>query len=119
MGVFDSLRCKYPLPIDGVNHLEFQSKDTPAQFQDDYEIREDGTLWHHEYDVEDHSDQNATGIMRIFESLACVNERWVPEIFTGEIGFYGLRDQKDYSSEVAFVAFFVKGKVTEILVTER
>lgn len=56
MGTFDYLRCKYPLPLAGANALTFQTKNTPAQFLDTYELREDGTLWHEAYDTEDHSD---------------------------------------------------------------
>lgn len=55
MGMFDYLRCKYPLPIDGTQHLLYQTKSTPAQFLDHYEIREDGSLWHQEYDTVDKS----------------------------------------------------------------
>ena len=45
MGMFDDIKCKYPLPLDGANALDYQTKDTDAQNLDNYEIREDGTLW--------------------------------------------------------------------------
>lgn len=57
MGMFDTLRCKYPLPVTGASDLVYQTKDTPAQWLDYYEIREDGTLWHEAYDTEDQSPQ--------------------------------------------------------------
>lgn len=56
MGMFDDIKCKYPLPLNGANDLVYQTKDTPAQFLDKYEIREDGTLWHENYDIEDQSE---------------------------------------------------------------
>lgn len=39
MGMFDDLRCHYPLPREGANALAYQTKDTPAQWMDLYEIR--------------------------------------------------------------------------------
>lgn len=97
MGMFDEIRCLYPLPLEGANTRTYQTKDTPSQGLDNYEIREDGTLWHEEYDIEDHSDPNATGIERIFGCCARVNERWEPVDFTGEIRFYDFR--RDYDDE--------------------
>ena len=49
MGMFDYLRCEYPLP-DGFDAAKiwFQTKDTDAQYLDEYEIRDDGSLWHAE-----------------------------------------------------------------------
>lgn len=64
MGMFDYLQCKYPLPNAGDNDLEYQTKDTPAQFLDRYEIRVDGSLRHLDYDIEDKSDPNAEGFAR-------------------------------------------------------
>jgi hypothetical protein len=45
VGVFDYVNCKYPLPVPGTQDLEYQTKDTPEQYLESYEIREDGTLW--------------------------------------------------------------------------
>lgn len=106
MGMFDYLKCKYPLPGVGDNDLQYQTKDTPAQMIDHYEIRADGSLWHLNYDIEDRSDPNAQGIARLFGILGRVNERWEPVPFTGEIRFYC------YVSEIQcteFSAYFVNG----------
>ena len=46
MGMFDDLRCEYPLP-DGYEGTVFQTKDTPTQFLEKYTIRKDGVLVHH------------------------------------------------------------------------
>ncbi len=103
MGMFDNLRCKYPLPVDGANALEYQTKDTPAQYLELYEIREDGTLWHELYDTEDHSERGKwiaanpnkpeedapQGISALLGCMARVNQRWeqLPD-FTGEVCFH-------------------------------
>lgn len=106
MGMFDYLKCKYPLPDAGDNDLEYQTKDTPAQFLDNYEIRADGSLWHLDYDIEDKSDPNAEGLARWAGRISHVNERWEPVPFTGEIRFY------HYASETGrteYSAYFVNG----------
>jgi hypothetical protein len=89
MGMFDYVKCLYLLP-DGEDGsaIEFQTKDTDAQYMDLYEIREDGTLWHQVYDVEDHSDHKAEGIMRFSGCMTRVREHWVQEFTTGAINFY-------------------------------
>lgn len=46
MGMFDGVRCRYPLPWPEVQEDTWQSKDTPAQYLELYEIRADGSLWH-------------------------------------------------------------------------
>ena len=105
MGMFDYVRCHYPLP-DGAGALEYQTKDTPAQWLDQYEIRADGTLWHQAYDTEDRSDPNAEGFMRLFGCATRVNERWEPVALTGEIVFYA----DDYE----FSAYFVGGTLKHL-----
>jgi hypothetical protein len=108
MGMFDWLRCKYPLPLPGANNLHYQTKDTPEQYLDLYKIREDGTLWHETYDVEDRSDPNAEGLMALFGAMTRVNKRWEPCDMTGEIRFYTGDNQKQW---VEFSAYMVKGKL--------
>jgi hypothetical protein len=114
MGMYDELRCKYPLPVEGATKLLFQTKDTPVQFTDLYEIRADGTLWHQEYDLEDRSNPKAKGIRRLIGCMTRVNKRWRKvKDFTGEIRFYtGLG--KYYSGWVEFSAYFVKSKLDNL-----
>ncbi len=115
MGMFDNLICKYPLPVDGANDLVYQTKDTDAQFLDDYEIREDGTLWHQEYDIEDKSDKNAEGIFRLAGCLTRINERWEQDFLTREIRFYTNIGEKGW---IEFSAYFVKGQLKELNLIE-
>lgn len=110
MGMYDSIYCRYPLPGLGVLDDEFQTKDTPPQFLEVYEIREDGTLWHQEYDVVDRSDPEATGLRRICGIMARENLRWAQEWYTGTIQFYTCREGK----WIEFVAEFLGGKLQQI-----
>ena len=118
MGMYDDIKCHYPLPVKGANALSFQTKDTPNQFCDLYEIRADGTLWHEEYDIEDHSDPNANGIMRLVGCMARVNKRWVQDLFTGEICFYSFLDDHNRTGWVEFAADFLDGKLTGLRIIE-
>lgn len=113
MGMFDYIHCKYPLPIEGANSLEFQSKDTDAQLCDRYEIREDGTLWHQDYDVEDRSDPNAEGLEALFGCMTSVNHRWVQDFMTGEISFYASSGPPE-DEWIEFSAYFVKGQLKHL-----
>lgn len=110
MGMYDSIYCRYPLPGLGVVDDEFQTKDTPSQFLEVYEIREDGTLWHQEYDVVDRSDPEATGLRRICGIMARENQRWVREWHSGTIQFCTSRD----GGWIEFEADFVGGKLRQI-----
>lgn len=46
MGMFDWIRCEYPLPDEpnGAS-IRFQTKDTPNQMLDEYRIDANGDLW--------------------------------------------------------------------------
>lgn len=119
MGVFDYLRCKYPLPVEGANELEYQTKDTDAQYLDHYEIREDGSLWQQDYDIEDRSDKSAPegDPARFIGCMTPVNKRWVPcADFTGEIEFYtGWPEKPGYDSGwLEFSAYFVDGAIKHL-----
>ncbi len=112
MGMFDELYCKYPLPVSGLESICFQTKDTPAQFLDLYEIRNDGTFWHETYDIEDQSDPQAEGIRRLAGLMARVNQRWERLDFKGEVVFYGYTDSQEAGGTdelFVFSAYFVDG----------
>ena len=119
MGMFDDLRCDYPLPAEGANALAYQTKDTPAQYMEQYVIREDGTLWGEEYDTEDQSDPNAEGLSRLIGCATRVNKRPVQVAdFTGELRFYTFEkdsfDDRDPGSWVEWSSYFVDGKLKEV-----
>ena len=107
MGMFDEIRCRYPLPVPGWEETLFQTKDTPEQWMEQYEIRADGTLWHEDYDIEDRSDPKAEGLLALCGCMTRVNCRWVNSDFTGEIRFCSLRKPE----WIEFSAYFVKGAI--------
>jgi len=110
MGMFDSVRCLYPLPLAGANDRTYQTKDTPAQFCDNYEIREDGTLWHQAYDL-------------VEEDWSPKNRRWEPvEDFTGEVRFYDFQrawnDGDGCDGWIEWSAYFENGKIARLNLIE-
>lgn len=113
MGMFDEIKCEYPLPVKGANKLVFKTKSTPAQYIDLYEIRKDGTLWHETYDVEDRSDPKAKGILRMAGCMTRINQRWEQVNMTGEIRFYTFTGKKR-DQLLEFSAYFVDGKLNQI-----
>lgn len=132
MGMFDDIRCKYPLPLPGANDLAYQTKDTEHQYLDQYEIREDGTLWHEDYDTEDHSDRakwKAThpgeeppkelsdALSAFCGCMTRVNKRWEKVMFTGEIGFYTTLGE-DHSGWIEWSADFIDGELKSIVLIE-
>lgn len=137
MGMFDDIKCKYPLPMDGANALNYQTKDTPAQYLDLYEIREDGTLWHEDYDIEDQSDsakwerehpgeESPKELDAFCGCMSKVNKRWEQIKLTGEICFYSMYGVKDgklanvttRAGWLEWSAYFVDGKLNQLHMLE-
>ncbi len=114
MGMFDKIRCKYPLPVEGSNALTFQTKDTPDQFLSLYEIRKDGSLWFQNCKIVDRSNPKAKGFARFCGIFTRTKPRWVPvKNLTGEIRFYEALGE--YSTGwIEFSAYFVKGKIKHL-----
>lgn len=117
MGMFDQVRCRYPLPGVGVLDAEFQTKDTPAQFCEDYEIREDGTLWRQHYEIVDRSDPtDPDPLKRAFGSMARENGQWEREFLSGAMRFY----TKEGDEWLEFEALFLNGALQDVIrVTEK
>jgi hypothetical protein len=100
MGMFDNIR------YDGYN---YQTKDTPAQALDQYHIKDDGTLWHTEYDVEWIEDGGMFGgyiEQHNHRDVFCAD-------FTGEIRFYRSLD-KEHRKWEEYSTYFLKGNLREI-----
>lgn len=116
MGMFDYIKSSFPLPLPEVQDKQFQTKDTPSQFCDEYEIRADGTLWREEYDIVDKSDHTKEGIGRLIGMMTRVNKRWVEEKFTGEIVFYNqmVDDAYHKGGWVEFSSHFIDGKLQSV-----
>lgn len=109
MGMFDDIRCKYPLPVEGANNLDYQTKDTPDQSLDRYEIREDGTLWHEKYDTKIESPPDAPlGFYWHRE-----NKRWEPVKMKGGLRFYTTLPP-DHSGWIEWQAEFEDGQLKQV-----
>lgn len=105
MGMFDNIRCYYKLPVRSVQYHEFQTKDTPRQFCDNYEIHVDGTLWQEDYTIKP---TEGTGWKQI-------NKHWVFCDFTGEIRFYDIVSKRiNPGGWIEFSAYFKNGKLREL-----
>jgi hypothetical protein len=99
MGMFDNIKYE---------GNEYQTKDTPAQLLDYYEIRADGTLWHQEYDLVIIPDEDAL----LKQRWNYENKRWeFCEDFIGEIRFYRALDSDNWEE---YSAYFKDGKLREI-----
>jgi hypothetical protein len=111
MGMFDNVRCEYPLPVDGANEFLFQTKDTPAQYLDDYEIRADGTLWYEEYDARIEETEDAPlGFWMHRE-----NRRWTPLDFTGELEIHHYECESPFGTYYSFRFWFRDGVVKDLI----
>lgn len=101
MGMFDYLKCRYPLPVEGANDLDFQTKSLYKRL-DDFEIREDGTLWK--------KPDNET--------------EWYKFNFTGEIRFHAIwneefiNEEAKYSGWIDFSAYFIDGAIQSVSVIQ-
>jgi hypothetical protein len=88
MGMFDYVKCDYPLPWPEASGFgyEWQSQDTDDQYLSRYEIRADGTLWHERYDIRNEADEKAPlGFWQHRE-----NVRWEQVKQTGEVELHHL-----------------------------
>jgi hypothetical protein len=106
MGMFD-----YIVYRDEV----YQTKDTPSQMLDKYEIKQDQTsghfyLWHEEYESDwvDDEDRFAGGYMKQY------NHRWVAcKDFDGEIRFYRTADD-NHQTWIEYKSLFMDGRMLKI-----
>ncbi len=94
MGMYDRIKCNYPLP-GNPPVIEFQTKDLDNCL-DDYEITADGRLILHQWDWEETPEDdkpypNATGIKAIFGCIRKVegSHREINQEYHGDLNFYG------------------------------
>ena len=105
MGMFDYITY---------NGNKYQTKDTPAQYMDNYEIR-NNQLWHENYDAEWIDPEEGSE----FGHIEKRNLRWVfREKFIGEIRFYRLLDKKTDTWE-EYSSYFYKGQLKELHLLEK
>lgn len=129
--MFDTITCKYPLPRPdnpmelkdfNFNSTSFQTKDLENGL-DNYEIREDGSLWIRRTESERvEGDKKAKSFIDRFGHMKLIKEWWEPTKFTGVIEFYnsigfdGEVDRDSYEKDywVEFIATFVDGQITTV-----
>ena len=109
MGMFDYIKCKYPLPISGLNDINFQTKSLDNCLEQ-YEIREDGTLWREICRYEDHSDKSLQTLKRFAGACTRIHEGWELHTDACTICFY----ESVNNIWVEFKAQFVDGKLHKI-----
>lgn len=123
MGLFDNVRFSYPLPIPQAQGELFQTKDLENQLGT-YVVEGDGSLWRVDYDIEDRSDPNATGLVALARRMTRVNPRPTPYPYSGVINLYGDYPVIDPITQaraegvVELVAVFANGQMTQLSVVE-
>lgn len=108
MGMFDELRCELKLPgvVSAAQGLVFQTKSLD-EAMDNFLLKQDGTLWHEEYDARvEKTDRAPLGFFIHRE-----NTRWVQRSHSGELRFYHYRNEDD---QIEFLAFLMRGRLREI-----
>ncbi len=109
MGMFDEVRIRYQLPWSEVQREIWQSKETPTQFGDQYEIREDGRLWHEAYDMRFEDDPEELLGVWIHKD----NVRWEQEVWNGQIECHTGFEHPEPSYSVRF--WFRDGVVADMI----
>jgi hypothetical protein len=92
---------------------EFQTKDTPNQMLDRYEIRDDGTLWVEEYDTEWVDDPDRLPIGGFIKHI---NVRISSTDYTGPMTFYTSNNNTD--TWIQYEAEFVNGQAVKIIMVK-
>ena len=105
MGMFDHVRCNFPMPDKEANALNFQTKSMPISLLDDYEITADGRLLHEAYETR-HVDDPSSPFGFYMERI---NRRWEPADFRGELEIHACHDGVWYS----YLFWFKNGRVAD------
>lgn len=126
MGMFDYLLFEAPLPgIEDEPDLQesvFQTKDFDC-IMDAFTIKANGELWGEQYDIEDQSDPNATGLARLAGMMTRTNTRpqRLPN-FSGEVTFYtdyGPRNPNGFGTGwIKFEATLFRGDLQSVRLVE-
>lgn len=124
MGMFDTIICKYPLPLPDnpkgyTGSAQFQTKDLDQALWV-YEIREDGTFWieKSEYNYLDGDPKAKSFIDRLPKRETI--KTWHEQIkYDGDIVFYDYKQTDgDYDYSIDYKATFKKGKLKKVKITD-
>ncbi len=109
MGMSDEVKIRYQLPWPEVQGKTWQSHDTPVQGLDQYEIREDGTLWYEACDMRfEDAPQTVLGVKVHRDNL-----RWEQKIWQGQIECHTGLEEPEPSYSVRF--WFRDGVVADMI----
>lgn len=111
MGLYDNVRCKYPLPDPEAQDLEYQTKSTFAPYLENYIITQDGRLLKEECDIrEEPAPDSLLGVDLVRE-----NCRWVQTDFRGELEIHTVVSQPDGSVRwYSYLFWFKDNRVTDL-----
>lgn len=120
MGMYDHIRCEYPLP-EGWQDRTFQSKSLDCAM-DDYTITADGRLIHHTVRWEvvpkeerPHPEAPDDDMLSFFGSMRTVPTGDVEIPYHGDIHFYDWDHARGLGKGLrTFTARFTEGRVTRL-----
>lgn len=115
MGVFDDVKCLYPLPWPEAQGGWFQSKCTPAQYCETYEVRENGRLWYHKKERKWREDGHGA----LGGCFVEISSQWCPENVTGEIELHAFREFEGTNYEYTVKLWFRDGLVKDAVFDKR
>lgn len=108
MGMYDYVKCEFPLTRPEMQDRLFQTKDTPNQFLDTYTITADGRLLGPKYDLEWQEDAEAP----MGGYLKRENLQMHDADFSGRFVFYDFETGSHLDSDlIYFEAMFDRGKL--------
>jgi hypothetical protein len=111
MGLFDNVRCKYPLPDPEAQDLEYQTKSTFAPYLESYIIAQDGRLLKEAYDVREEQAPDCPFGFRLLRE----NCRWVQADFRGELEIHMSIAQPDGSLRwYSYLFWFKDNRVADL-----
>jgi len=126
MGLYDDIKCKYPLLkpdnlTDELKDLDFNSLSFQTKDLDNclslFEIREDGTLWQENYETEYvPGDKNGKTFSEQFGCIKILKRWWEERKDTVTINFYEYIQKDNYKNdyEIEYVTVFVHGKLISL-----
>lgn len=122
MGMYDTVQCKYPLPLLRTQDLVFQTKDL-GQDLGLYEIAEDGTLLRCTLDYDAARAKlrlkgaKALRGLQDLSQLAATEEK-TPVAFSGELRFYSDYERGRDKLWIEYAAVFNQGKLKALHLIE-
>lgn len=111
MGLFNHVRCRYPLPDPEAQDLEYQTKSMADLRLDNYVVTPEGRLLHEDYDTR----VEETAESRFGFLLHQENCRWEAVDFRGELEIHTTAEQPDGSLKwYSYLLWFKDNRVADL-----